>query len=745
MRDRVMTILAQIGYKPEIQTAFVCGDFDTCGTVNNVVARLDGADQECVLLSAHYDSVAAGPGASDDGSGVAALLEIARLLKVRPEQRHSVIFLIDDGEEPGLLGAKAFIEHSPWAKDVRGAVNMDARGTDGPSLMFETGTANDWLMGIYSRAVRFPNGRPITNSIYYTAYQYLPNRTDFTFFKAAGYQGFNFAFISGAARYHTPVDNFQNADPASIQHQGENALATLVALSNSDLDHAPPGAAVFFDIFALTTLHWPASLSLPVGAIVFALILAEIVLLMRVPRDSGPPVAVSGNEPAVEGDAAAKRPFPPGARVLALPLVRAALSTTLGAVAVAGFLGIALQMLLRSANVFPSEWIAYPLPSQIAFSSVAFVGVFFSARRFTRITGFWPLWAGLWFWWGLLGVLLAIRFPAMSFLFVVPTAIAAFAAIPAIQISGETPEWAQWLAVLAPGVAAIILWFSTLWNLYDALGSDAFAGISTILAVALTCFLPVFGDDLLTHLEEKNALLGGATGITLLAAIAAVLAPAYTPDVPQRSNIEYVLDSDSGKAEWQVFPDSRELPSEFRQGFSFSESAAQTFPWEYLPGFTADAPHLDLPAPTLSMESVTEQGRKRTYRGILKSARGALDVTIYFPPSSGISDFSANGIVLPPPEQALIQFLNNWRAYDFPSMTTGGVEIQFTLPNASPVQIYLQDESYDLPPEGIALQKARPPDAVASQDGDITIVSRRIQIKPETVSDTSKQLAQSRF
>ena len=50
--------------------------------MQNVVARLEGTEQgPAVLLAAHYDSVAAGPGASDDGTGAATVLEIARALK----------------------------------------------------------------------------------------------------------------------------------------------------------------------------------------------------------------------------------------------------------------------------------------------------------------------------------------------------------------------------------------------------------------------------------------------------------------------------------------------------------------------------------------------------------------------------------------------------------------------------------------------------------------------------------------
>src|SRR5215469_15271705 len=215
VRDRVIGELRKLGYEPEVQTAFACGAFGACATVNNIAARLEAANpapasanDASVLLTAHYDSVPAGPGVSDDGVGVAGVIEVARALKSMPPPKHPIIILVDDGEEAGLLGARAFADSHPWARSVRAAVNLDARGTSGPSLMFETGSANQWAIRLFaSRAVH-----PATSSIGYTVYKRLPNDTDFSVFKAAGYQGLNFAFIDDVAHYHTPLDNIANAN-----------------------------------------------------------------------------------------------------------------------------------------------------------------------------------------------------------------------------------------------------------------------------------------------------------------------------------------------------------------------------------------------------------------------------------------------------------------------------------------------------------------------------------------------------
>jgi hypothetical protein len=166
VRSRIVAELRGLGYQPEIQYGFECSADAVCADVANVVAERHGYDRSEVLLAAHYDSVAAGPGASDDLSGVAAILETARLLKAQSVTpfRHSIILLFTDGEEAGSLGARLFVEKNPHAQRVFSAVNLEARGTSGPSVMFETGPANYTDIQLFSQAVR----RPDTNSLYYT-------------------------------------------------------------------------------------------------------------------------------------------------------------------------------------------------------------------------------------------------------------------------------------------------------------------------------------------------------------------------------------------------------------------------------------------------------------------------------------------------------------------------------------------------------------------------------------------------
>lgn len=100
----------------------------------NLIARLDGADPSTVwIFSAHYDSTSNdpednAPGADDNASGVAAVLEAARLLRDLPLAQ-SVWFVVTDAEEEGSKGSAHMVE---WLQEepvtVRGVIAPDMIG-----------------------------------------------------------------------------------------------------------------------------------------------------------------------------------------------------------------------------------------------------------------------------------------------------------------------------------------------------------------------------------------------------------------------------------------------------------------------------------------------------------------------------------------------------------------------------------------------------------------------------------------
>src|SRR5947208_1472932 len=248
------------------------------------------------------------------------------------------LLLLDEGEEMQRLGAQAFQRHSPAMAEVGAVVNLEARGTAGPSLLFETSGPDAWMAGGFAARAT----HPFANSVFSTIYEYTPNDTDLTVFKRLGMPGLNFAFIQNPSQYHSPLDNLADVSAASLQHHGENALAAVRGLAEGDLAKPPRGKAVYFDLFHSTVVRCPAGLSPLLGLLALALVLGAAFLLRR----RGLPVW------------GADFMLGFGAPLSALLLLLV--------------LGIVFQILIAPA--FPSLWPANPGPAIAAFWLLALGG-----------------------------------------------------------------------------------------------------------------------------------------------------------------------------------------------------------------------------------------------------------------------------------------------------------------------------------------------------------------------------------
>ncbi|HEV2617623.1 MAG TPA: M28 family peptidase [Candidatus Acidoferrales bacterium] len=692
VREGIVAQLTKLGYQPRVQDGFVC-DEGRCAHVKNVLARLEGRDPAtAVLVAAHYDSVPAGPGASDDGAGTVSVLEIARALKTSPQLRHSVIFLLDEGEEAGLYGAVAFVQDDPWAKDVRAAVNMDNRGTSGPSAMFETGSANEWVMRMYASSVRFPNA----NSLFYTVYKSLPNDTDFTIFKRAGYQGLNFAFIGEVAHYHTPLDNVANASAASIQNEGGNGLDGVRALANSDLQPGAISEAVYADILGWKMIWWPARWTVGFAVFALALLLLEIAVLLR------------RGEIRMKGIALG---------VASWPLI----------LIVSAILGVLLQFLLRVAGATPANWVAHPFPLLVAFWALGFAAVAIVAALLGRSAGLWGLWCGVWIWWGIAALVLGIIVPGVSFFFVVP-ALAAGICGSAVLFAGRESRSASAIATVVPAVVTAIVGAESVWFLYVALGDVFLVGIAVCVALIAMPLAPLAASISRGNRWKFSAV---AFATVIAGTVAALIVPPFSSASPETLNLQYHLNADTGKSRWLAYPGSGRLPPSLRSAASFGRAQTAVYPWSTQKPLAADAPALNVPAPTMSILHVTSSGGNTSYDVQLNSPRGAPVILLGFAPDAAPESVSIAGHAMPAMGTRFLRYTHGWRIYGCDDAPPEGIEMKFTLRNGNPVSALLLDESYGLPKQGTFLSSARPETATQIQNGDATVVTRHISLKPE--------------
>lgn len=282
VRAYLMSRLRELGLDPYVQTAT---DLIRRGpgmvrgaTVRNIVARIPGtASTGAVLIDAHYDGAGLAHAAADDGSGVVAILEALRAIKDGSPLKNDVIVLFSDAEELGLMGARAFATQDSLMSEVSVVINLEMRGGGGPSIMFQTGADNGWII----RQLKAGDPDAFANSLSPAIYERLPNDTDYTIFKDAGRQGLNFAGIARAHVYHEVFDTPENLSEGTLQHIGVNTLSMLRRLGNADLSKVDAPDVVYISVPFVGLVVYPTSWIIPITALILLLTALSFVTVFR--------------------------------------------------------------------------------------------------------------------------------------------------------------------------------------------------------------------------------------------------------------------------------------------------------------------------------------------------------------------------------------------------------------------------------------------------------------------------------
>ena len=698
VRAVIVGKLAALGYDVTLQSGWACNPRGGCGNPTNIIATLpdrqpSSSGDTAVLLAAHYDSVGAGPGASDDGVSVAACLEIARILSRAGASatRHPIVILISDGEEAGLLGAYLFTREHPLAKRIKAAVNMDSRGTSGLSLMFETGSANSWLMHLYANGIE----RPLTNSLYYMIYKLLPSDTDFSAFKAAGYQGFNFAFIGHAGFYHTPLDNLANTSLTTIQDQGDNALQAVRVLSNAPGLEPAVAESVFFDVMRRSLVVWPAGIVPATALGLLLLSCGAIVILIR------------------------RRQL--RLRAIGWGLVGFTANLLLGGVLCTAALALLFE-LGKAPPFLAGPFLAHPAAMSTAAVAFAIFAAGCISTWLSRRAGFWGLWAGATLAVGALSMGISLLNPGPTFPWMLASTGALLGSLPALLIdrSRAVPRWALEFAVLLPALSLFVVLLPMLLLLYEGLGALAWPPTSMALCIVLAFALPLLAiasPRLRLHsIVASGCVACGGMLFTLLL-------PTFSEQWPQRLNVEYWLDADTGYAHWWVQPGSLQLPAQMAGEAQFEAGLRPRFPGISQLGFSAPAESVALAAPRVDVLST--KGSHFELR--LRSMRNAATAFVVFPQSAHVSD----AVLAAPagPLHARLAMLGSGASVLLiKNLPAEGMAFEIDSPAPLYAQVY--DVTYGLPenlPQGKALQSSRPKNATSTQDGDVTVLGSTVR------------------
>jgi hypothetical protein len=726
VREYLIQQLASLDLDPRVQeeTALARGGH-VAGTVYNVLGRKKGTTPgKALLLLAHYDSVAAGPGAGDDGAGVAALLETARALHADSAPlRNDVLFLFTDGEEAGLFGAAAFVADNPAAKEIGLVLNFEGRGDSGPSLMFETSEENGWLIREFAAAAPFPSASSLSGAIY----KRMPNDTDLSVFKQAGYAGLNFAFIGSPERYHTPQDTPENLDPRSLQHHGSNALALARRFGNQPLENRRETDAIYFNFMA--GVHWfvdyPIEWAVPLAVAVTLLFLvvggfgfftgqlrlAGLALGVVALALSGF-IAWRGGPAFVQGLAVLHRHgVPPG------PIAHSALyGAALAFLATA--LTAALWELVRARTKWGASW-----------QSLAFIGL--------------AVWVGL-------AVASSFYFPAGSYLATWP-ALFNLLALGVVFAGASLDSYAAFGALLLGAAPAMLLLVPMIQLLLVTFGMELMGAQGTAVVVVALLWMEaplILG----MGLRRWLLVLSAFAGVVFLCAGAATVR--YTRDDPRHENVFYLLDADTGKSAWlnlNLRPSTpRGAPVDEWAAQYVSTTPEKTVSGDYFalrgtfPLFQHDAPILPLEPPEARLVEDSTQDGRRLLRLLLRSPRHARELQLVAEAEgANVSLVAVNGKPVEQPKMIVHEavvgtpapssarpsafhraFLNYAGAPDTGLEVTLDMEAT-TPPNAvARVHIKLFDYSDGLPEIPGQSFRARPGNISMQHFADMTMVSK---------------------
>lgn len=670
----------------------------TLARVRNVVARLPGtASTGRVFLVAHYDSVQTGPGGNDDAAGTSAILEVARALTTGPRPRNDIVFVLTDAEEACLCGASAFAASHPLAADGGVVLNLEARGSTGPVIMFETSRNNAKLVDVFGRAAPHPVGTSFAVEIY----RALPNDTDFTAFLDQKFVGLNSAYIDGGAIYHTPLDTPAAMDRGSLQQHGDNALGLAREFGRTDLTELRSGHdATYFPVPG-GLVHYPGTFTLPLALLAVAAVAALGWLVRRRGRAS------TGRLAAGFGLALA-------------PIVVAPVAAQL--------LWLAITTIRPGYAELLDPY--RPVWYRLAVVALAAAILFAWYALLRRRIGPAALAVGGLAWLALFGVLLAVAVPGGAYLTTLPALAGALGGLVALR-TRQTGPWPV-VAVTAAAAVGVVILLPTVVLLFPALGMGM-GGVAALVAVLLgLAALPVV--DLL-HPQaggQRGVRALRARRLGLLPAVAAAVATVVLAGVglgvdrfdaahPAPTHLMYAMDAGTGQARWLSHESD---PQSWTDGYvDGTADVGDDFPGlgdgELRAGPAQPA---NLPAPKLDVLGDTTSGGERTLRLRLTPQRAARLATLHVDTSTAtVLRAEVAGRAVPVEPRA-----GRWGfGLVFHAPPTEGIEVTLTLrPTAGQVALRAMDASDGL--DALPGFRPRPPavGVVGSHSSEMLAVAR---------------------
>lgn len=669
VRDYIVAYFESLGLATEVQQTTVVyrhpsrpAERTIIANIENIIARLPGKSPQAagqardLALMAHYDSRPLTPGAADDASGTASVLEVARLMIAGPTPVHDVIFLITDGEEMGLLGAQGFFRQHPAAARVGMVLDFEARGSYGASSMFETSENNDWLIGHLIESV--PD--LVASSLSYEIYRRMPNDTDMSISKGEGIPGLNFAFVSGLFDYHAMTDTPANLDRNTLAQHANYALAATRYFANLQAWQSGLKDVTYFNLWQGTLVSYSQNLAVVFGLLVLVFGIGVFAVAVRAGTVTAGSlgsgflgllvlILIISNlfESMIDyqktADAGISRLLSLGEwPLLVYFVIVLGISAWFSAAIKRGFklievllpvLALALLGLMAAR-----PWLGIAIFILIVIPPMLFLG------RRKQVPDLWG--AALIMWWLMTAVALYFA-PNASYLLAWPL-VAVLLWFVVQRRKKLTIAGGGVIATLTGSFVPLLLLPPMVIMAYLALGSSL---PQVIMIISVLCMLLIW--PLIQNVGSGN---NGKPGLVLLVAglvmlLIVVFERGFDARHPRGESLFYAIDVDQNKAYW-VSPDAR--PGSWLDEFLGENAETANMTW-ILPGYDEDVLRREdgasrVEAATLELTGDRLVGGQREISLHLTSPARAGYVNLLLPADVGISSAMANGFAVDVPK-----------------------------------------------------------------------------------------------
>ncbi len=657
VREFIISVCNQLGMKTEIQSTTAIQSFGrgiVAGNVNNIIATLKGTQEgKTVVIMAHYDSQPNSLGAGDDGAGVAAMLETARILRAGKPLKNDVIFLFTDGEEDGLLGAQAFVKESPLLTNIGLVINFEGRGNSGVSTMFEVNPQNGWAVKEYIKSAKYP----VANSLSFEVYKNLPNDTDYTIFKEAGITGLNNAYVDGFVNYHSITDGAENMDLKTFQNHGDNMLSMVKHFGNIDLSNTKGDDVSFFNILGLGIIHYAAALDNVFLVITILLFIVFVFIGIQRGKITGKGLGLG---------------FLVFTGVLVLLIVSSYYL-------IQGIKGIYPEYKQFYEN--NSYNAHYYFLALICLATAVFSLIYqWALRKFTTYS--------------LLSGVVLVQFIFIGLMYLEMKTAVYFLCFPVLfQLSGciisllrsvQEGDVQSGLTHTLFSLPAILMLSPTIYFLFIVFGLGGTAPAAVLLLGSLLgLILPLFGPILRNNRYQVSIV---SVALSLIALIFAHFHSVYTDKQPLQTNVWYSLNADNGKASWI----SGFSKPDFWNNQFFPDMKSDTIIGRTGPRMINDATSLSLQAPEATITKDTTEGLIRKLKLHLKARPEAISMNLIISNKNPATKMIIN--------QMDKQAISNGSPYlSFVGLNEKGFDLDVETKAGTPFEFILVDRSMGLP------------------------------------------------